>query len=40
MLRSPLFRREWPKLVTEFISFKEFIDYVRDVQREGKNITA
>jgi hypothetical protein len=33
MLRSPLFRREWPKLVTEFISYEEFVGYVRDVQR-------
>jgi hypothetical protein len=37
MLLSPLFRREWPKLVTEFISYKEFVEYVRDVQREGRS---
>lgn len=36
MLCSPLFRREWPKLVTEFTSFEEFIDYVRKVQRGDK----
>jgi hypothetical protein len=33
MLRSPLMRREWPKLVTEFISYEEFVEYVRRVQR-------
>jgi hypothetical protein len=37
MLCSPLFRREWPNLVTEFISFREFVDYVRDVQRKGRD---
>jgi hypothetical protein len=35
MLRSPLFRREWPELVTEFVSFKDFVDYVRNVQRDA-----
>jgi len=40
MLRSPLFRREWPKLVTEFTSFQEFIDYIRNVQRRGRDAAA
>jgi hypothetical protein len=40
MLRSPLFRREWPKLVTEFVSYEEFVEYVRRVQRVGKGAAA
>ena len=28
----PLLHREWPKLVTEFISYQEFVEYVRRVQ--------
>jgi len=35
-LCSQLIRREWPKVEHEYVSYKEFGDYVRDVQRETR----
>jgi hypothetical protein len=32
-LRSPLFRREWKSLSSEFVSYPEFTRYVQDVQQ-------
>jgi len=29
---SPLFKREWPKLQSEFVSYPEFLDYVNQIQ--------
>jgi hypothetical protein len=34
-LRSPLLRREWRTLQSEFISYPEFSRYVEDAQRES-----
>jgi hypothetical protein len=33
-LRSPLFRREWKILASEFASYPEFIRYVEEVQKD------
>jgi hypothetical protein len=35
-LRSPLFRREWKTLSTEFVSYPEFCKYVEKAQNNGK----
>lgn len=34
-LCSPLIRREWPKVVCEFVAFDTFARYVQSVQKEG-----
>jgi hypothetical protein len=34
ILSSPLLRREWPSLRTEFLSHRDFLDYVERVQAE------
>jgi len=39
-LRSPLYRREWSKLRKEFESFKEFLDYVEEIQREVVSLSS
>ena len=36
-LRSPLFRREWKILCSEFISYPEFYNYVENVQNNSEN---
>ena len=36
VLRSPLFRREWPTLAVEFESYPEFSKYVEAVQNNQK----
>lgn len=39
IIRSPLLQREWPALRTEFLSHKEFLDYVEDTQRNADDKT-
>jgi len=34
IIASPLVQREWPLLRTEFLSHREFLEYVERVQRE------
>jgi hypothetical protein len=34
-LRSPLLRREWTKLASEFVSYPEFSTYVEQVQKSA-----
>jgi hypothetical protein len=36
-LRSPLLRREWATLASEFVSYPEFARYVEQVQRAAPN---
>jgi hypothetical protein len=31
--RSPLYRREWQKLSSEFVSYPEFFNYVEEAQQ-------
>ena len=35
-LASPLYRREWPKVASEFESYREFSDYVAEAQRPAR----
>lgn len=37
ILGSPLLRREWPTLRTEFLSHHEFLEFVERVQRDCKS---
>lgn len=36
MIASPLLKREWPILRSEFLSHREFLEYVERVQKECK----
>jgi hypothetical protein len=39
-LRSPLLRREWAMLASEFVSYPEFSRYVEEVQRANRKAMA
>ena len=39
-LRTPLFVREWKRLKAEFVSYPEFVDYVKEKQEGAKSPSA
>jgi hypothetical protein len=39
-LRTPLFLREWKRLKAEFVSYPEFVDYVKEKQEGAKSPSA
>ena len=40
IIASPLLRREWSALRTEFLAHRKFLEYVEDVQAQQKTATA